>query len=210
MRTRPRVLKSHVNPSSSAGKPKTTKNHVGTGLSHQNMTISPNNVGHLEKVRSNVRQKLGRQQDDDILEIDVNMMIWGMFMSATTKAAVHLGQDYQEILTYHQEHGLRQYQTVVCHFTEIDQGSKSRNIWNYFVEQESCQQQRYSSFLIWCVVSEADLPSTHDQERLGQDEIDWFLQSPEYRESDCVHGKPVVFEWKISQGYTTCTVVYFR
>ena len=98
MRTRPRVLKSHVNPSSSAGKPKTTKNHVGTGLSHQNMTISPNNVGHLEKVRSNVRQKLGRQQDDDILEIDVNMMIWGMFMSATTKGAVHLGQDYQEIL----------------------------------------------------------------------------------------------------------------
>ena len=31
-------------------------------------------------------------------EIDVNTMIWGMFMSATMEAAVHLGQDHQENL----------------------------------------------------------------------------------------------------------------
>ena len=29
-------------------------------------------------------------------EIDVNTMIWGIFMSATMKAAVHLGQAYQD------------------------------------------------------------------------------------------------------------------
>ena len=78
-----------VNPCSSAGNPvaETTENSIG---------ISPNFVGHLEEVYSDVRQKFGRQPEDDMLEIDVNMVIWGIFMSATMKAAVHLGQYYQE------------------------------------------------------------------------------------------------------------------
>ena len=33
-----------------------------------------------------------------MLDIDVNAMIWGIFLSATMQAAVHLGQDYQESL----------------------------------------------------------------------------------------------------------------
>ena len=33
-----------------------------------------------------------------MLDIDVNGMIWGIFMSATMKAAVHLGQNYEENL----------------------------------------------------------------------------------------------------------------
>ena len=73
------------------------RNPFGTSLSHHNMTISPNFVGHLERVSSNVRQKHGRQPEDDMLEMDINMMIWGIFMSATLKAAVHRGQDRQEI-----------------------------------------------------------------------------------------------------------------
>ena len=40
------------------------------------MAMSPNYVGHLEKVYSNVRQTIGRQPEDALLEIDVNMMIW--------------------------------------------------------------------------------------------------------------------------------------
>ena len=61
------------------------------------MTISPSNVDHLDKVYSNVRQKLGRQPKDDMLEID--RIIWRIFMMlASMKAAVHLGQHYQENL----------------------------------------------------------------------------------------------------------------
>ena len=44
-------------------------------------------------------------------------------MSATMKAAVHLGQDYQE--NYHTTQ-LRKDHTIVRDFTEIDPGSKSR------------------------------------------------------------------------------------
>ena len=53
----------------------TTNNPLGTRLSHHNLRISRDNVGHLEKVYSNVRQKHGRQPGDDVLEIDVNAMI---------------------------------------------------------------------------------------------------------------------------------------
>ena len=72
-----------------------TKKIIGTKLSHHNFEIT--NVDHLEKVYSNVTQKLSRPQGDDMLDIDVNAMIWGFF-TANLKAAVHLGQDYQENL----------------------------------------------------------------------------------------------------------------
>ena len=51
----------------------------------------------LETVHSNVRQKLNRPKGDTH-DIDVDAMICGIFMSATVKAAVHLGQDHQENL----------------------------------------------------------------------------------------------------------------
>ena len=68
-----------VNPSSSTGilVTETTKNPVGSRLSHHNMTISSNNVGHLEKVYSNVQRKLGRPQNDEVEQININAMVWG-------------------------------------------------------------------------------------------------------------------------------------
>ena len=53
------VWHSDVNPDTRRGKPveETTKNPSSTKFSHRNRKISRNNVGHLEKVCSNVRQK---------------------------------------------------------------------------------------------------------------------------------------------------------
>ena len=71
------VRQSDVNPSSSTGKTvaETTMNPIVTRLSHHNLTVCRNCVGHLEKVHSNVRQKLGRQAGDDTPEIDANKMM---------------------------------------------------------------------------------------------------------------------------------------
>ena len=74
----------------------TTNKTTGTKLSHHNLEIS--NSDHLEKVYPNVRQNLSRPQGDGMLDIDVNAMVWGIFTSATVKASVHLGQDYQKNL----------------------------------------------------------------------------------------------------------------
>ena len=56
------------------------------------------NVKHLEKVFSNARQKSSRPEGDEMMDVEVNGMIWRIFMSASMKAAVHLGPDYKENL----------------------------------------------------------------------------------------------------------------
>ena len=86
----------NTNTSMEKSVPETLNRVICTKLSHHNFQIS--NVEHLERVVSNVRQKLCRPQGYKMLNIDFNAIIWRLFMSATMKAAVHLGQYYQENL----------------------------------------------------------------------------------------------------------------
>ena len=58
--------------------------------------ISVAGVPHLEKVYSNFRQKIRRQSGDYMNDLGTNSLIWGIFMSATLDAAVHLGKDSLE------------------------------------------------------------------------------------------------------------------
>ena len=53
---------------------------------------------HLEKVFSDLRQKIRRKQEDEMLDINRDSLIWSIFMSATMDAAVHLGKSHQESL----------------------------------------------------------------------------------------------------------------
>ena len=47
------------------------------------------------------RQEIyGREHDDPMNDLDVNMAIWGIFLNATLRAAVHLGQEYEANLRY--------------------------------------------------------------------------------------------------------------
>ena len=59
-----------------------------------NYRMSRANVPHLENVYSKSRQKLKRKPEDKMEDLDLNTLIWGMFMTATQQAAVHLGTDY--------------------------------------------------------------------------------------------------------------------
>ena len=105
----------------------TTKNPIGTEWSHHNLDIPRNNVGHLEKVYSNVRQKtwsstgrrhaLDRRQRDDLEYIYVSD-----YESRGT-SWTRLSRE----LSYHQEHRLPKGQTVVPYFTETEHESKWRN-----------------------------------------------------------------------------------
>ena len=61
-------------------------------------SLSTDCVPHMNKVFSIVRQTYGRSPTDDLKDLDVNTAIWGIFMSVTLQAAVHLGQDYTENL----------------------------------------------------------------------------------------------------------------
>ena len=57
----------------------------------------------VERVFKNLRQKLNLSEDAQVLDLKTNVLIWGLFMSTTMKAAVHLRQNYTEKV----EHKLR-------------------------------------------------------------------------------------------------------
>ena len=60
--------------------------------------ISRADVPHLEKVYSNLRQQLKRKPEDKMEDLNVNTLIWRMFLIVTQQAAVHLGTGYLENL----------------------------------------------------------------------------------------------------------------
>ena len=66
-------------------------------LIHHNLDISK--TRYIEKVFTNVQQKLNRLEGDQMLDLRVNVFIYmGLFMFVTMKAVIHLGEDCTENL----------------------------------------------------------------------------------------------------------------
>ena len=79
--------KSKVPEDSGGSKPK-------SGIWPHHFHISLEYVPHMEKVFPVVRKIYDRKPTDKLKDLDVNTAIWGVFMSVTLQAAVHLGRDY--------------------------------------------------------------------------------------------------------------------
>ena len=89
-----------------------------TRLDHLSDTL------YIEKVFKNLRQKLNRSENDQMVDLKTNVLTWGLFLSTTMKASVHLGPDYHENLVWHPFRGA---QDVVRHHAEIDLGTQIRD-----------------------------------------------------------------------------------
>ena len=100
--------------------------------SRHNFEISRSEVGHLEQLYSTARQKSSRQPGDDMPDIDIDAMIWGICMSATMNAAVHLVQDYQENPRTTKNTDFEKSHTVVRYFAKIDIESEGWDICNIY------------------------------------------------------------------------------
>ena len=64
----------------------------------------PATVRHMEAVFSIVSGIYGREPDDPMDDLDVNMAIGGVFLNTTLQAAVHLGKDYDANLRFVKSH----------------------------------------------------------------------------------------------------------
>ena len=60
----------------------------------QSLHVSPATVHHMQAVFSIVRRIYGREHDDPMADLNLNMTIWGIFLNTTLRTAVHLGQDH--------------------------------------------------------------------------------------------------------------------
>ena len=67
-----------------------------TRLDFHNVHISDQR--YLEKVFTNLRQKFNLAEEAPVLDLKTNVLIWGLCMSTTMKAAVHVGPNYTENL----------------------------------------------------------------------------------------------------------------
>ena len=62
--------------------------------------VSPATIHQTEAAFSIVRGIYGREHDDPMDDLDVNMATGCIFLNTTLRAAVHLGQDYESNLRY--------------------------------------------------------------------------------------------------------------
>ena len=94
-----------------------------TRLTHHILKIF--NRPYLEKVFSNVQKKMNRPEDDQILDLKVSVLFWRLFVSATMKAAIHLGLDlnanlftynFTQKLVLEQKREIKQVSTIEQHF----------------------------------------------------------------------------------------------
>ena len=69
-----------------------------------NLRVSPATNHHLEVVLAIVKGIYGRERDDTIDDLDVNMAIWCIFLNTTLQAAVYLEQDYEANLRFVKNH----------------------------------------------------------------------------------------------------------
>ena len=67
-----------------------------TRLDYHNMQIS--DYRYVGKGFKNLRQKLNLSEDAQVLDLKTNVLIWGLFVSTTMKASVHVGPNYNENL----------------------------------------------------------------------------------------------------------------
>ena len=142
-----------------------------------NLRISRAYVPDLEKVNLNLRQQLKRKPEDKMEDLDVNTLIWRMFMSVTQQAAVHLGYDYLDNV-----HSIKnQPQRTVKQL--IDR-------WNEQVGQRTYRNIRDIPYRLTRKFPERD------------DSVDWPSSSAVNSESLCIlqfcieHGKK---QWKSSK-----------
>ena len=56
--------------------------------------LSPDHVPYTNDVYNMVRKVYARPADDPMKYLDVNMALCGIFMNATLRAPIHLGNDY--------------------------------------------------------------------------------------------------------------------
>ena len=174
------------------------------------LRVSTNYVLHMEKVFSIVRQKYGLRPTDQMKNLNVNPVIWGIFMSVTLQAAVHLGMDYTENLrsTKNQpKKSLRQSfqvtEMLITDQTEIT-GLTTTNwqqpMWgettlltDRAVQFATAKTYVFSDSLL-CLGGVSDEPV-----KAWESKIKLFLEKRYLKDVDRIDGEPMEFEWKNSQ-----------
>ena len=175
--------------------------------------MSPATVHHLEAVFSIVRWIYGRDHDDPMNVLDVNVAIWCIFMNATLRAAVHLGQDYEMNLRYVKNNLwnsvgqlFRETGKLISDLNEITgfRTIDSQDVtWmsTSLLCERACQLTHAKTYVfsdsVLCVGKTGDDPIA-----TWKSKIKCYSENNHFKDMNRIDGMPTEFEWKIFQGIT--------
>ena len=183
-----------------------------TRLEYHNMQISE--YRYVERVFKNVRPKLNRSQNVQMLELKTYVLIWGLFVSTTMKASVHLGPDYNENLTGHRNTNFEELKTLFditqrsiletqirdseCFTIELTFSPWMRSTLpnDTVIKWAKAKVHVYSySVLCW-----KDVRMYRSECKNRKHQFPDFHQSNSYRELFGIDGEEIEFEWNIFPG----------
>ena len=180
----------------------------------RNLQKSTNHVLHMAEVFSIVRQRYGLSPTNQMKDLDVNTAIWGIFMSVTLQAAVHLGKDYTENLRSDKNQPLKSLrhlfrvterlfadQTEITGLTTIDWQQPMWRETTLFTDravQIATAQTYVFSDSVLCLGGISDEPV-----KAWESRIKWFLETRYLKDLDRIDGKLMESEGEIFPGFTT-------
>ena len=171
--------------------------------------ISPQRISCTEAACDMVRKIYGRPSDEPVEDLDVNAATWGVFMNATLKAAVHLGNDHDVNLRhvkksfwtstgqlFGETEKLISGQTEttgisLIHSTEIRWISTS--LLHSRAYQYANDKVYVFSDSVLCLAKMG-----HNLVESWKKQIQWYSETNYFSELNRIDGKTMEFEWKIS------------
>ena len=179
-----------------------------------NLHVSPATIHHTEAVFSIVWVIYGREHDDPVDDLDVNMAIWCIFLNATLWAAVHLGQDYEAKLRYVKNQFwnsvgqlFNETGKLISERKEITDVStigfkdatwmSTRLLCEKAYQITNAKTYVFSASVL-CVGKMGDDPVA-----TWKSKIEWYSENNHFKDMNRIDGMPTEFECKIFRGITT-------
>ena len=170
-------------------------------------TLQVTEYGYVEKVFKNLRHKLSRSENDEMFDLTINVLIWGLFMSTTMKSAVRPCREYQQNLIACRNTNFEDLKTlfditlrlIVEHSLEILNLSSPwmrATLCHDLVIKWAKAKVHVHSDSVLCL---GKLHSHSEANEKRKDQISVFQQDKEYAELSGIDGEPIEFEWNISR-----------
>ena len=166
-----------------------------------------------QAVFSTVREIYGREHDDPMNDLDVNMAIWGIFLNATLRAAVHLGQDYEVNLRCAKKNLWNSVRQIFRETGKLISDQNEITCFRTLVFQDATWMQTSllcdKAFQITNTKAYVFSDSVLCVGKMGDDplatwksKIKWYSENKHFRDMNRIDGMPTEFEWEIFPGIT--------
>ena len=181
---------------------------------------------------ANLRQSIPRENPQELAEkverrrestnywyrsVEDHVFIWGLFVSTTMEAAIHLGPNYVEILELYRNTDFEQLQNLfdITQKLTLDHQAKILNLTKIVGTSPSWTRSTLShdQVITWTKAKvRVHSDSVLCLEKMSEANRRWEnqeqnQQSNSYRELQGIAGEPIEFEWNIFPGLTSLEIL---